>query len=65
MCRKGTKYDNAKCKNQKIHDELVKSAKQHLSIIPVQTGIQYSQAVTRILDTRFRGYDDFLRMNQK
>jgi len=32
-----------------------------MSVIPAQAGIQEFLAVTKPLDTRFRGYDDFLR----
>ena len=32
-----------------------------LLVIPVETGIYFFQGV---MDTRLRGYDDFLRVNQ-
>jgi hypothetical protein len=45
-------------------DEFVKSQKSLISVIPAQAGIQEFQIVTKPLDTRFRGYDDFLREYQ-
>ncbi|GBE01938.1 hypothetical protein BMS3Bbin06_02380 [bacterium BMS3Bbin06] len=45
-------------------DELVKSLKKCFFVIPVETGIQSFQIVTRFLDSRFRGNDDFLREYQ-
>ena len=44
-----------------MFDGLVLSQNIAISVIPVETGIQCFQAVTYILDTRFRGYDNFLR----
>jgi hypothetical protein len=38
-------------------DGLVTTRKRHYFVIPVETGIQYFQWVTGVLDTRFRGYD--------
>ena len=43
-------------------DKLLKSPEKQFFVIPVKTGIQSFQVVTCSLDTRFRGYDDFLRM---
>ena len=40
-------------------DELVKSRKTLLFVIPVKTGIQYFKVVTCTLDSRLRGNDDF------
>ncbi len=45
-------------------DKLVKNPEKQFFVIPVKTGIQSFQVVTCFLDTRFRGYDDFLRMYQ-
>ncbi len=42
-----------------IFMQLQKSLKVHISVIPVQTGIQESQGVIKPPDTRFRGNDDF------
>ena len=39
---------------------LVRNLKKHFFVIPVQTGIQSLQAVSRFLDPRLRGDDDFL-----
>ncbi|GBE01734.1 hypothetical protein BMS3Abin08_01167 [bacterium BMS3Abin08] len=39
----------------------VKNLKKCFFVIPVETGIQSFQIVTRFLDSRFRGNDDFLR----
>ena len=46
---------------QIIIDKVVKSLKTHIFVIPVKMGIQSFQVVAPPLDTRFRGYDDFLR----
>jgi len=35
-----------------------------LFVIPAQAGIQEIMTVTNTLDTRFRGYDDFLQLHQ-
>jgi hypothetical protein len=40
-------------------DELVKSRKRPKIVIPVNTGIQKFQRVTKILDTGFHRCDDF------
>jgi hypothetical protein len=45
-------------------DTFVKSQKNLISVIPAQAGIQEFQPVTKPLDTRFRGYDDFLREHE-
>jgi hypothetical protein len=45
-------------------DALARSLKKHISVIPVQTGIQSFQAVSCFLDPRLRGDDDFLRGRQ-
>ncbi|HDH05813.1 MAG TPA: hypothetical protein ENH01_08895 [Nitrospirae bacterium] len=47
-----------------IFDKLVINPEKQFFVIPVKTGIQSFQVVTCFLDTRFRGYDDFLRMYQ-
>jgi len=42
-------------------------AKNHISqlnVIPAQAGIQEFQRITNRLDTRFHGYDGFLRVHQ-
>jgi hypothetical protein len=44
-----------------ITDALLRSPETAFSAIPLKTGIQSFQAITWILDTRIRGYDDFLR----
>ncbi len=46
------------------YDKLVINPEKQFFVIPVKTGIQSFQVVTCFLDTRFRGYDDFLRMYQ-
>jgi len=49
---------------QKKIDELVKSQKKPVIVIPVKTGIQRNQV---LMDSRFRGSDglkDFLQDNQ-
>ncbi len=45
-------------------DGFVKNLKKCFFVIPVETGIQSFQIVTRFLDSRFRGNDDFLRLHQ-
>ena len=40
---------------------LAKRSKTRIHVIPVKTGIQELQQLSRALDTRFRGYDKFLR----
>jgi len=45
-------------------DDLVKSPEFSFSVIPAKTGIQPFQRVLRILDSRLRGNDDFLRSHQ-
>jgi hypothetical protein len=45
-------------------DELVKSQKCPRIVIPVKTGIQRFQRVTKTLDTGFHRCDDFLREHQ-
>jgi len=42
-----------------IHDALVKSRKYPRIVIPVKTGIQRFQGVTKTLDTGFHRCDDF------
>ena len=44
-----------------ILDELVKSPKRHLYVIPMKMGIQCFQIVAHPLDSRVRGNDYFLR----
>jgi hypothetical protein len=44
------------------NDDCVKSP--FWLFIPAEAGIKYFQDLPRILDTRFRGYDDFLRVRQ-
>ncbi len=44
-----------------IIDEGAKSLKKRLFVIPVKTGIHSFQVVGYAMDTRLRGYDDFLR----
>ena len=44
-------------------DELVKSLKNHIFVIPVKTGIQFFQIVKIKMDSRLRGNDDFLRVH--
>jgi hypothetical protein len=43
-------------------DELAKSLKMPSSVIPVKTGIQYLQLVTKYLDSGFRRSDDFFEL---
>ncbi len=43
---------------------VVKGRRTLISVIPAKAGIQGFQAVTKPLDTRFRGYDDILRSTQ-
>jgi len=45
-------------------DGLVKSRKYREIVIPVKTGIQKFQCVTKTLDTGFHRCDDFLRGRQ-
>jgi hypothetical protein len=42
-------------------DKLVKSPFWPFYVIPAEAGIPSYQDILSILDTRFRGYDDFLR----
>jgi len=49
---------------QSNFDELVKSQKCPRIVIPVKTGIQRFQRVTKTLDTGFHRCDDFLREHQ-
>jgi hypothetical protein len=44
-------------------DELVKSRKKPLFVIPAEAGIQYFQRVTKNLDPVFQRGDDFLRVH--
>ena len=46
-------------------DGLDKKHNRRFFVIPAKAGIQEFQKVTNRLDTRFRGYDDFLRVHQK
>ncbi len=41
-----------------------KKRKSRFLVIPAEAGIQEFQKVINRLDTRFRGYDDYLRMHQ-
>jgi hypothetical protein len=43
------------------HDGFVKSPQIRFPVIPVKMGIQSFQLISRILDFRLRGNDDFLR----
>ena len=43
-------------------DGLVTTRKQHYFVIPVKTGIQDFQLVTKALDTRLRGYDELFHV---
>jgi hypothetical protein len=43
------------------YDGFAKSHNSQLFVIPAQAGIQEFKIVTNWLDTRLRGYDDFLR----
>ena len=45
-------------------DGLVKSLKKDVSVIPTKVGIQSFKIVTKPLDSRFHGNDDFLRGHQ-
>ena len=45
-------------------DELVKSPKMRLSVIPAKAGIQSFQIVKNSLDSGFHRSDDFLRDHQ-
>ena len=46
-------------------DEVVKSQKSEVFVIPAEAGIQCFQVVTCFLDSRFHGNDDFLRACQR
>jgi len=43
------------------YDELVRSLKNDVSVIPTKVGIQSFPIFTKPLDSRFHGNDDFLR----
>jgi hypothetical protein len=63
------KNSNIKIRNPKQHqnnnvDDLVKSQKCFLSVIPAKAGIQAFQLVTTALDPVFQRDDDFLRDHQ-
>ncbi len=45
-------------------DEIVKSRKTPLFVIPAKAGIQFIQLVTKALDSGFHRSDDFLRRHQ-
>ena len=45
-------------------DELVKSRKTALSVIPAKAGIQSIRALKKTLDSGFHRSDDFLRDHQ-
>ena len=45
-------------------DDLVKSRNTIYFVIPVKTGIQYLRCVILLLDSRLRGNDGFLRVDQ-
>jgi len=45
-------------------DELVKSLKRRISVIPAKAGIQLFQILKNSLDSGFHRSDDFLRFHQ-
>jgi len=45
-------------------DDLVKSLKRHISVIPAKAGIQLFQILKNSLDSGFHRSDDFLRDHQ-
>jgi len=47
------------------NDELVKSRKTALSVIPAKAGIQSIRALTKTLDSGFHRSNDFLRDRQE
>ena len=50
---------------ESLNDGLAKKHNLLFSVIPAKAGIQEFQKHTNRLDTRFRGYDDFLRVHHK
>ncbi len=47
-----------------MKDGIAKVEKNLICVIPAQAGIQEFKVVINHLDTRFGGYDDFLRIHQ-
>ena len=45
-------------------DDLVKSLKKRISVIPAKAGIQFFQILKNSLDSGFHRSDDFLREHQ-
>jgi hypothetical protein len=57
-------YKNRQQNNSVILiDGLAKKRNRRFSVIPAKAGIQEFHKVTNRLDTRFRGYGDYLRMH--